>query len=443
MFFASPAFADLHAQATILDLHADTPCQLVKRGGYSLRQRLSFNEIDVPRMRAGNLGGQFFSLWPTPESVAAGRADEFCRKALTAIRKAAAESGAIEMVDSVASFREVRARGGIGGFLGMEGAECLSGRVENLAAWRKEGVRYLGLTWNGLNAFATPAADRKHKGRGLTDLGRALVGEANRLGVLVDVSHASARTFWDTVRVARAPIIASHSSAAALRRHPRNLDDEQARAIARSGGVIGVNFFSLFLRRGRPATVDDVARHVSHFVRVAGAEHVALGSDFDGYIRVPRGLEDVSRLPNLTAALLAHGLTPAEVRLVLGKNVLRVLGQASTDVHRGPRLVPLEVQSVRPRAALRLFDGSDRTTFRPAREVRFAVSGQPTHIALVPCSPGAVEVRLRRGREVVFEESLSVGEARLEKVLPALPPGRYRGSVRGTACLREVTLYGP
>jgi membrane dipeptidase len=437
---------DLHREATILDLHADTPCQLVRRRGYSLRERLTFNEIDLPRMREGNLAGQFFVLWPPADAVAAGRAEAFCRQALAAIRRAAEESGGIEWVTSADGLRDARARGKVGALLGMEGAECLSGKVGSLAGWHREGVRYLGLTWNGLNPFATPAAARGHGARGLTPLGRSLVAEANRLGVLVDVSHASERTFWDVVRASRAPIIASHSCSRSLRPHPRNLDDEQARAVARSGGVIGVNFFSLFLKPARErATVEDVARHVVHLVRVAGAAHVALGSDFDGYIRTPVGLEDVSKLPNLTAALLRRGLTPAQIRQVLGENVLRVLGDASRDVHRGARRVPLDAKEVRPAGAHRLLDRNDLTRFTSRGTVRFAVRGQPTHLALHPCGRGRLQVELRRAGEEkpAWAEEMRLEGDRIVRELPPMAAGLYRARLGGKLCLREVTVYGP
>lgn len=427
-----------------MDLHADTPLHLVEKGGYSLRQRLSFNQVDVPRLRQGNVAGQFFVLYPPPRPTLAGRAEDFCRRALEAIRRAAVESGEIEMVATSAELRAARARGKIGGFLGIEGSECLSGKVEALSRWRALGVRYLGLTWNYLdNPFATAATDTRNRARGLTEAGRTLVAEANRLGVLIDLSHASEQTFWDVYEVTRGPLIASHSSSASLCRHPRNLDDEQARAIARTGGVIGVNFHRPFVKARGPVTVDDVAAHVLHLVRVAGPDAVALGSDFDGLITVPDGLEDVSRLPNLTAALLRAGLAPADVRKVLGENVLRVLDDASRDLHRGPRLVPLRARRVRPRGAARLFDRNDLTRWRLRQTARFVARGKPTHLAMVPCAPGRVRLRLSRAGRVAWSGALDLGAERAQIALPDLPAGTYVVRLSGRACLREVTIYGP
>ena len=435
--------AALHRSALVVDLHVDTPYQLVKRGGYSLRERLPFLQMDVPRMRAGNLGAQFFALWPPPQAVKAGRADRFCGKALRAIRRAAKESGALEMVSTADELLAARGRGKIAGLLGLEGAECLMGRVENLAKWREEGVRYLGLTWNFANPFATPAQGAVTGPRGLTKLGHALVAEAERLGVLVDVSHSDERTFWDVYRASKGPVIASHSSAFALRAHKRNVDDEQARAIARTGGVIGVNFYRPFLG-GRRVTVDDVARHAVHLVRVAGERHVALGSDFDGNITVPDGLEDPSKLPSLTAALRAAGLSAAQVRLVLGENAVRVLRDAGKELHDGPKRVPLSLTEVAPVAGRRLFDRNERTrhVFRGGRPVSFRFEGRPTHLGVTRCGrAGTARLELRREGVVVHTETLRLEPRRTQKALPELPAGAYTGRVWGT-CLLDFTIYG-
>jgi membrane dipeptidase len=429
----------LHRSAVILDLHADTPLQLLKKGGFSLRERLSFGDLDLPRLREGNVAGQFFVIFPDPSAVKEGRAEQYCRRSLDAIRRAAKESGGIVLLATPEELRAAREKNQVGGLLGIEGADCLSGRTENLAWWREQGVRYLGLTWNTSNPFATAAADRRGHGRGLTVLGRALVAEANRLGVLVDVSHASKRTFWDAYRASRGPLIASHSSSASLRPHLRNLDDEQARAIARSGGVIGVNYYRAFVKRGPRVTVDDVAAHVVHLVRVAGPDHVGLGSDFDGLITLPDGLEDVSKLPNLTAALVRAGLSERDIRAVLGENVLRALSDAGRDVHRGPRIVPLPARW----RARHLVDRNDRTEHRLRGRADIAFEGKPTHFALVPCGRGEVRVQLWRGRRAVWDERLALGQARVERPLPSLGTGRYRARLSGRGCLREATFYGP
>jgi membrane dipeptidase len=455
----------VHRQSVIVDLHADTPFQLVHRGGYSLRRRNSFLQIDAPRLRAGNVGAQFFALWPPPPAVRSGRARAFCERALAAIRKAAADSGALEMVASVEGIHAARRKGRIAGLLGMEGAECLDGRAEDLDRWHAEGVRYLGLTWNFVNPFATPASGARpeDRSRGLTPLGRELVRRAHGLGVLIDVSHANQATFWDVVRTAPGPFIASHSNAFSVRSHPRNLDDEQVRAIARAKGVVGVNFHRPFLARGR-AALADVVKHVLHLVRVAGAEHVALGADYDGNIQVPRGLEDPSTWPNLTRALLDAGLPARDVRRVLGENVLRVLNAAKSTSPL-ERVVPLAVRDVRPRAARRLFDRNERTRYanrRAKNSVRFRFDGEPSRLAFTPCGKHAsfrvslaaartgtresMRVRLVEGRVTVRASPKAPAQAvfRRGRVVLELPPlarSRFEVALGGVRCLREVTVY--
>lgn len=455
----------VHRQSVVVDLHADTPFQLVHRGGYSLRKRNSFLQIDAPRLRAGNVGAQFFALWPPPPAVRSGRARAFCERALAAIRKAAADSGALEMVASVEGIHAARRKGRIAGLLGMEGAECLDGRAEDLDRWHAEGVRYLGLTWNFVNPFATPASGARpeDRSRGLTPLGRELVRRAHGLGVLIDVSHANQATFWDVVRTAPGPFIASHSNAFSVRSHPRNLDDEQVRAIARAKGVVGVNFHRPFLARGR-AALADVVKHVLHLVRVAGAEHVALGADYDGNIQVPRGLEDPSTWPRLTRALLDAGLRARDVRRVLGENVLRVL-DAAKSTSPLERVVPLAVRAVRPRAARRLFDRNERTRYanrRPKSSVRFRFDGEPSRLAFTPCGKHAsfrvslaaartgtresMHVRLAEGRVTVRASAKVPTQAvfRRGRVVLELPPlarSRFEVALGGVRCLREVTVY--
>lgn len=440
---AEDAALRLHRGALIVDLHVDTPYQLVRRGGYSLSSRNSFLQIDVPRMREGNMGAQFFALWPPPAAVKSGGADGYCRKALTALRRAAKDSGGLELVDSVEGIERARAAGKIAGLIGMEGAECLMGDIGALEGWRKEGLRYLGLTWNFVNPFATPAKGAPPgTRRGLTARGRALLDEAHRLGVLIDVSHADEQTFWDVVRHAPGPFIASHSSSAAVWPHSRNVSDEQARAIARAGGVIGVNYYRPYLGRGA-VSVEHVARHVRHLVRVAGPAHVALGSDFDGNITVPDGLEDPSKLPALTAALLRLGLSEDAVRSVLGENVMRVLRDAGRR-HDGARLYPLRVTEVRPRTARRVFDHNRRTRFAPRGSkavVRARLRGRPSRVAIEACGRSRVRLELAdlAGQRVARVRRTI--EGRVELPLPVLPEGGYTVKVSGFSCLREIVVY--
>ncbi|RME74129.1 MAG: membrane dipeptidase [Planctomycetota bacterium] len=209
------------------------------------------------------------------------------------------------------------------------GVACLE-HIELLRTWRRLGVRAMGLVWNGRNAIADGCGEEE-TGGGLTRFGREVVDEMQRLGMLVDVSHLSESGFWDVLERARAPVIASHSNARALCEHPRNLRDEQIRAIAETGGVIGVNLFSAFLvADGARATIDDVVAHVHALLERAGEDAVGIGSDFDGIPDGPQGLEHPGRYGALVSALEASGLRGPVLQKILWGNFARVFGTAGT-----------------------------------------------------------------------------------------------------------------
>ncbi|HVU05087.1 MAG TPA: membrane dipeptidase [Polyangiaceae bacterium] len=213
-------------------------------------------------------------------------------------------------------------------FLAFEGAGPLAGEPTAVERWAGRGVRVFGLVHTFDNALATSSANETPSVTGLTDAGRDVVRRVFAAGGIVDVSHASDRTTDEILALARAEgkvVVATHSNARALTPHPRNLEDDQIRAIAATGGVVGVNFHSRFLVEKGRATIADVVRHVRHLVSVAGVEHVAIGSDFEGDITPPVGLEDASRFPALGRALVAAGLSREDVTRIFGENALRVL----------------------------------------------------------------------------------------------------------------------
>jgi membrane dipeptidase len=213
-------------------------------------------------------------------------------------------------------------------FFAFEGAGPLADDPDSLLVWEKRGLRIVGLVHTYANELASSSGDAEPKPFGLTEKGRAFVRRAFELGLVVDVSHASDRAVDDILAEAnhaRGVVVATHSNARALADHPRNLSDAQLRAIAATGGVIGVNFHGPFLARGRRARLGDVVRQVQHLRDVAGIEHVAIGSDFEGDIRPPDELRDASRFPVLAAALVRAGLSTADVRKIFAENALRVL----------------------------------------------------------------------------------------------------------------------
>ena len=310
---------------------------------------------DLARLASGGVDAQFFSIWPSADYYDAddprsGRSLARAHAVIDALeQQIVRHADRLELARSSADIRRIAAGGRIAALLGVEGGHAIEHDLANLRALYARGVRYMTLTWSFSHSWADAAgdplqgADRLHGG--LTPFGESVVREMNELGMLVDISHVSDETFWDALRVARAPVIASHSSVRALAPHPRNLSDEMLAAVAENGGVVMINFSTMYLDSrkttprayawdwirhagGSATTVRHVADHIDHVVRIAGIDHVGLGSDFDGTPFLPEGLQHVGELPNLTAELLRRGYAEDDVHKILGENLLRVLDAA-------------------------------------------------------------------------------------------------------------------
>jgi membrane dipeptidase len=245
------------------------------------------------------------------------------------IRKGIDDSdGKLRRCVTAGEVREAVAAKKLAVFLSVEGAHILGGRMEAVEWFYERGMRYLTLGHFSENEAVFSSNDRKNAGEGLKPFGRELVGKLEELGVMVDVAHVAPGCFRDVVKMARRPVFVSHIGMKAVREHWRNLDDEQVRAVAETGGVIGIIFSPLFLSRHFWAcSLNTVVRHFEHCLEVAGEDHVALGSDWDGFITVPKGLEDVTGLPLLTQRLLDRGHSRETVRKVLGENFMRIFGE--------------------------------------------------------------------------------------------------------------------
>ena len=339
---------DLHAEALVVDFHCDAvlatlPDSAFDTGsgqGRSLAARSTEGHVDVPRLLEGGIDCQVFSHFVEPiyNPMAPGRMLQVLGFSLAEIEA----SDHLELATCAAEIRRNRGEK-ISVLIGFEGGEALGGDLRRLRVFHRLGLRRLTLCWNNRNELAD-GVGWQQSGSGLTEFGSEVVRECEQLGILVDVSHMTDRGFWDTLEVAEGPVIASHSNSRALCRSMRNLTDEMILALAEKGGVIGVNYVPFFLveldfdrlRQGdvqerskaEAATVETVLDHIDHMVKLTGsADHVGLGSDFDGVPTSVKGLEDTSKVPNLTRGLVARGYSDGDIIKILGSNFLRVIEQ--------------------------------------------------------------------------------------------------------------------
>lgn len=311
------------ANLRIVDAHCDTLWAAPKQQR-DFTQRSAQGHIDIPRLQEAGVVLQFFALFSDPAHGSHG----YTRKALEMIDRfyqAVNKSEGFWPLLWRHQIDKVRAGEGIAGLLAIEGGEALGGSVEILRCFYRLGVRSVGLTWNGRNELADGQMETG-SGGGLTRAGVEVVQEMERLGMLIDVSHLSDHGFWHVLEVAKGPVIASHSNARSVCAHLRNLTDEQIHALAERGGFIGMNLMPDFLREDGQARIDDVIRHIDHMANVVGsAAHIGLGSDFDGVDSLPDGIGHVGDLPRIADALLRRGYSDADVRGIMGENILRVL----------------------------------------------------------------------------------------------------------------------
>ncbi len=311
----------------VIDAHCDT-LQYVLQGRGSLGEGIPGAQVDIPKLQAGGVNVQVFACWVPVYYQRHGATTYALRLIETFHRQTEMYADRFMPITHRADMTRAVQEGKVGGILSLEGAEPLDGVPETLGVFYRLGVRWLGLTWNYRNAVADGVADER-SGGGLTPFGVDVVHMCGELGIVVDVSHLAPAGVEDVLKVARGPVVASHSNARALCDHRRNLTDDQARAIAATGGVIGVTFVPNFLTADPDqATLDHVLDHIEHFVNVVGVEHVGIGSDFDGLgedTPPPRGLEDAGQYQNLRVGLERRGFGPDDISAIMGGNWSRVL----------------------------------------------------------------------------------------------------------------------
>jgi membrane dipeptidase len=337
-----------HDEVVVFDLHADTPklldvmeLDLGVRHDPPPRLASYVGHVDLPRMIEGGLGAQIFGMWTLPYP-ARGCAASVHRQLDALDAAIAAYPGALVRCWSGDDVRAARQSGRIAALSGIEGGQALEGSLDELDRFAARGVRSIGLLHFSANAIGRPAFGvGASRTAGLSDFGREVIARANELGVLVDLAHISRAGFFEAAAASRDPVVVTHTGVAGVHRRWRNIDDEQIRAVADSGGVVGILFAPQHLgRRG----IDGVCQHILHVLDVAGEDAPALGSDYDGFVVPARGLEDVSRLPALTQALAARGLPLRVLAKILGENALRVLDAVP------PRARPAIVESAAERA---------------------------------------------------------------------------------------------
>jgi membrane dipeptidase len=364
----------LHFSSIVVDTHDDTTQRFLD-GKFDLGPRSATGSIDIPRMREGNLGAIFFSIW-MPSKITGPDAVNRAIVQIDAVREQVRKHpNDLVLAITAAEIREAHKQGKIAALLGVEGGHMINSDLGVLRTYAALGVRYMTLTHSGNDEWADSSTD-KAVHNGLTDFGKDVIREMNRLGVMVDISHVSDKTFYDALETSRAPLFASHSSCRAICDAPRNMTDQMMKDLAAKGGAVQINYHVGFLsqefrdaekanpelnkaisaevmkrcgdnegcqliegdritreyvEQGKLPRVEfsKIIEHIDHAVKVAGIDHVGLGSDFDG-ANMPYGMEDATKLPKITDALLQKGYSEGDVKKILGENTLRVM----SDVER-------------------------------------------------------------------------------------------------------------
>jgi len=359
---------DVLSRSYVLDLHCDTPMPM-QAEGYDLGVEHDYAQVDIPRMRKGGVTGVFFSIYT---SATRNTEPEALAKALAIIETVRSEVARfpddLMLAASTVDIETAKKSGKIALLMGVEGGHMLNGSLDTLRELYRLGGRYLTLTHGRDTAWAGSSGSKANKG--LTDFGREIVAEMNRLGMMVDISHVSDKTFSDVIETTKVPLIASHSSARALSSHARNMTDDMIRATAEHGGVVHINYYNGFLdddyversnawsvgkeseddiyekHAAEPAAIEKALRerstaklaaigrtpfdvllnHFEHVAKIGGVEAVGMGSDFDGVSdELPAGMEDISKIPNLVAGLSKRGFSDDDVEKILGGNTMRVM----------------------------------------------------------------------------------------------------------------------
>ncbi|SEG35851.1 dipeptidase [Sphingobacterium lactis] len=355
-----------HQDILVVDGHNDVLITSILPGR-DIGKHMKTGHTDIPRLQAGGVDVQVFAVWSDDKKWKTN-AFKHANEQIDALEKVIQNNPTkIALAKHSTDIERIQKSGKIAALIGIEGGNMIEGSTDNLEKLYNRGARYLTLTWNYNLPWVTAAAEevktKGNTGKGLTKKGEEIIQKMNALGMMIDLSHAGKQTFYDVLRISTKPVLVSHSNAAALTPHYRNLDDKQLEALKKNGGVIGVNFYSEFLdsdytkrvrklykqkhsipkgekapsigkmyqaltpkqRHLANAPMETVLKHIDYLVGKVGINHVAIGSDFDGIESPPQGLEDVSKFPTLTEALLERGYSKTDVAKIMGLNFLRLL----------------------------------------------------------------------------------------------------------------------
>ena len=376
LLIGQPDYLNLHKKAMVVDTHADVLLQVLR--GSDISKKTSFGHVDLIRLKEGGVDVQFFAVWPNPEKYGKGEMYNQCNRMIDALDKIVYKNpDKIEIARNPSEIEKVVQSEKIAACIGIEGGTAIENDLNKLQHFYDRGVRYLGLTWNDSPDWATSAKDEvnpDYKGeKGLTKFGISVIEKMNELGMIIDVSHSGEKTFYDVIENSSKPIIASHSCVYSLANHYRNLKDDQLKALAKNGGSVFINFYPGYLdykfhkkynrlQKSSKAYLDSVYQtykgnyleyrkwrtgyyqkqtenyrpdisiivdHMDYIINLIGDDHVGIGSDFDGISITPKGIEDTSKMPNITREMIKRGYSEVRIKKILGGNFMRIFREVS------------------------------------------------------------------------------------------------------------------
>jgi membrane dipeptidase len=362
----------IHTSMILIDTHNDITSRTVD--GYDIGKNKNDGHTNVAALKQGGVSAQFFAVYVDSSYVKGNHSANRTLQMIDTVRHDIVERypNDFTLATTADEIERIHKQGKIAALMGIEGGHAIEDSLRLLRDYYDLGIRYMTLTHTNTNSWADSSGDVEKAGiehhNGLTPFGKQVVREMNRLGMMVDISHVADKTFWDALQTSSAPIIASHSSCRVLCNVPRNMTDDMIAGLAKKGGVMQINFNCGFLseksaaaakgveaallarvgaasmsddalieeyrKKVPPATLADVVAHIDHAVKVGGIDAVGIGSDFDGVSCTPTGLEDVSKFPNLTRALLEKGYSEADIRKIYGGNTLRLMRAVEAEAKR-------------------------------------------------------------------------------------------------------------